>query len=365
MIRALSTHGGNVREHAEIRGISIESLLDFSANINPLGIPESLKLAICQQLHLAERYPDSEYKALRKTLAEYHQCLDRHIVVGNGATELIFAVTEAIKPKKAMLLIPGFAEYRRALQKQQCEIVDYQLSEDNFFQPDRALIKHISADLDCLFICSPNNPTGQRIDHDLLNEIVDICRQRQIYLIIDEAFIDFAGERYSLISKITANPYLIILRSMTKFFAIPGLRLGYLLNTDDNLLHRLRLEQQPWTINSFAELAGRVVLYDYGYIDATHRWLRQEQAYLFQKLSQFSTLIVYPPAANYIFFKCQITDFDLQDALLEHHILIRSCGNYPGLNNNYYRVAIKKRSDNKALLIALHQIMMNHSLERK
>lgn len=357
VVKSLSSHGGNVREHAERLAISADRILDFSANINPLGIPDSLKSAISQQLELAECYPDIEYKALHQALADYHHCVAQQIIAGNGATELIFAITAAIKPKKAMLLLPGFAEYRRALQQQQCEIVNYSLSEANHFQPDSTFLNAISADLDCLFICSPNNPTGQRIDSDLLNNIVAVCRQQQVYLIVDEAFIDFAGEHYSLIPQLVDNPHLIVLRSMTKFFAIPGLRLGYLLNSNLVLLQQLKQQQQPWTINCFAELAGRTVLHDKAYIKATYQWLQQEQSYLFDKLSAFSVLTVYPPSANYIFFKCHLSDVNLQEALLGHAILIRSCSNYPGLDNSYYRVAIKDRHANIRLLTALNQIL--------
>lgn len=352
-LNGMSQHGGNTREWAEKLGISESVILDFSANINPLGMPELLKQAIREHSELGQIYPDPHYHALHQSIADFHQCQSWQVLAGNGATELIFLIISLLKPQKTLLLIPSFAEYHRALEQNNSQIIEYQLDEGNNFAVDEKLLNAITEEIDCLFLCNPNNPTGQLIQPDLLQQIVLRCQQCQVSLIIDEAFIDFAGEQYSLIPSLLNHPHVFVLRSLTKFFAIPGLRLGYIVNGNQHIMQQLRSQQQPWTINCFAELAGKTILTDHQYIAATHQWLQQEQTYLYQELSKIPLLKVYPPSANYIFFRCLIPEFDLQEYLLkEHHILIRDCGNYCGLRNGFYRIGVKNRENNKRLINA-------------
>lgn len=350
-LNTISQHGGNTRECAEMLGISESEILDFSANINPLGMPESLKQAIKEHLELGQFYPDPHYQALHQSIADFHQCKPWQVLAGNGATELIFSIISLLKPQKTLLLIPGFAEYYRALQHNNSQIIEYQLDEKNHFAVDEKILNAVTEELDCVFLCNPNNPTGQLIEPALLQQIVLHCQHCQVSLIIDEAFIDFAGEQYSLIPQLHHYPHVFILRSLTKFFAIPGLRLGYIVNSNPQTMQQLRYQQQPWTINCFAELAGKTILTDQRYIAATHQWLQQEKLFLYQELSKLPLLKVYPPAANYIFFRCLDSELDLQEYLLrEHHILIRDCGNYRGLGKGFYRVGVKDRENNEKLV---------------
>ncbi len=349
-------HGGNVLEIAEKYGLNVSDILDFSANINPLGMPDSLKQAIIGHLSLAERYPDIEYRQLHAALARHNACPQSWVLAGNGATELIFALVQQIKPEKAMLLVPGFAEYRRALERAGCEIVNYPLFEEEDFQPNERLLTALTDDLDCLFLCTPNNPTGQQPDKALLQAIAAVCHQKQIALIVDESFIDFLPHETGMVPLLADYPNLYVLRSLTKFFAIPGLRLGYLLSANTVAVSQMRDYREPWTINAFAALAGEMILDDREYIQATHRWLAAEQTHLFNALNTLPGLRVWRPAANYIFFHCLRDNLDLQKALLQHHILIRHCANYPGLTANHYRVAIKSPEDNVRLIRAMQQV---------
>lgn len=352
-----SQHGGNVLETALTLGVSPHDIIDFSSNINPLGMPESLKHAIIEQMSVAEKYPDVEYRKLHAALAQHHGCPQSWVMAGNGETELIFALINQLNPAKALLLTPGFAEYRRALTRINCDIVDYALDEDDGFQPDARILDALTPDLDCLFLCTPNNPTGLLPDKNLLLAIADRCRALNIALILDEAFLDFVPAETGFIPLLAQYPQLYVLRSLTKFFAIPGLRLGYLVSANTALVTQMKQQREPWTINAFAALAGEIILQDTHYIEATHRWLAQEQPRMFSALAALPRLKVWRPVANYIFMRCTDSQLALQQALLKHHILIRHCANYPGLNANYYRVAIKSPQDNDRLLAALTQIL--------
>lgn len=346
-------HGGNVLEMAERHGLDPAALLDFSANINPLGMPASLKTAIVEQLDLAERYPDIDYRQLHRALSRHCGWPVTGILAGNGATELIFALVDLLRPRKALLPIPGFAEYRRALTRYGCAVIDYPLHDSDDFQPTPALLAALTPEIDCLFLCTPNNPTGQQPDSALLHDIVARCQQLDITLVVDESFLDFLPDPTGLIPLLAAHPKLFLLRSLTKFYAIPGLRLGYLLSADTATIQQLRDRREPWTINAFAALAGETVLDDTGYQCATHDWLAAEQRYLFDALRKIPALRIWRPAANYLFMRCELTD--LQTRLLGHHILIRHCANYPGLDARYYRVAIRDHAANQRLVAALQQ----------
>ena len=357
-----SAHGGNTREAAELLGISPEQLLDFSANINPLGMPASLKRAIVDNLDCAEHYPDVDYAKLHAALAEHHQIPASWILAGNGETESIFTLVQGLKPRHAMIVTPGFAEYRRALQWGDCTIHEFALREGDGWQLTDAILDALTSELDCLFLCTPNNPTGLLPDNRLLREIASRCERLGINLILDEAFIDFIAGEPGFIPLLRDNPHIWVLRSLTKFYAIPGLRLGYLVNSNEQAVAQMRRRQMPWSINAFAALAGEIILHDSAYQQATWKWLEQEGARFDRQLKELPGLTVYPGRANYRLLRCERADFDLQRAMLEQHVLIRSCANYPGLDARYYRVAVRSQEENNRLLAALRKVLSGTTL---
>ncbi len=350
-------HGGNVLDMALAFGMDETSIVDFSANINPLGMPASLKRALNAQWSLAERYPDPLYRRLHARLAAQHGCPASWVLAGNGATELIYDLAFLLRGKTVLLLTPGFAEYRLALEGMDCRIREYPLAEQDDFRPDRRLLAALRPGIDCLFLCSPNNPTGQLIEPDLMQDIALRCRAMAITLVVDEAFMDFIADGVSMVDSLANFPNVFVLRSLTKFYAIPGLRLGYMVSSDGQAVARLRERRPPWTLNAFAALAGEVVLDDVGYQRDSWHWLRRQQAYLFTGLNALPALKVWRPAANYIFFRCLRPGLDLQALLLPRGLLIRSCANYPGLSADYYRVAIKGAADNRRLLDAMGSVL--------
>ena len=338
-------------------GISADTLLDFSANINPLGMPESLKQAMIENLACAERYPDVEYQQLHQALAAHHGVPASWILAGNGETESIFTLVHGLKPRRAMVVAPGFAEYRRALETIDCQIETYALREEDGWQLTERILSSLTTELDCLFLCTPNNPTGLLPERALLDAIAARCRTLGIALILDEAFIDFIADEPGFIADLKHNPHVWVLRSLTKFYAIPGLRLGYVLNGDERAVARLRKHQMPWSINAFAALAGERVLNDHDYQQATLCWLAREGQRLYQALDEIDGLTVYPGRANYLFLRCERADIELQYALLQQRVLIRSCANYPGLDGRYSRVAVRSEAENQRLLAALRQVL--------
>jgi len=358
-----SAHGGNIREAASVLGIPAESLLDFSANINPAGMPDSLKRAVLENMAVAERYPDPAYHQLHQTLAAHHQVPESWVLAGNGETESIFALVNGLQPRRAMLITPGFAEYRRALQLAGCDSVDYALCEEDGWQLTASILDALTGGIDCLFLCTPNNPTGLLPDESLLHAIAARCRQLNITLVLDEAFMDFLCGRDGFIPHLASNPHIWVLRSLTKFYAMPGLRLGYLVSSDVAKVDLMRERQMPWSINSFAALAGEVVLQDRDYQQASWAWLRTEGPRLFRALQKVRGLHVWPGVANYLFLRCDVTGLDLQRALLEKQILIRSCANYPGLDERYYRVAVRSAVENDALIAAMESVFSDTSAD--
>ncbi|MFS9433586.1 threonine-phosphate decarboxylase CobD [Citrobacter sp. C348] len=357
-----SAHGGNTREAAALLGIPPEQLLDFSANINPLGMPASLKRALIDNLDRAECYPDVDYAHLHATLAEHHHIPASWILAGNGETESIFTLVDGLKPRHAMIVIPGFAEYRRALQWGECAIHEFALREEDGWQLTGEILDVLTPELDCLFLCTPNNPTGLLPEHHLLQEIARRCKQLGIALILDEAFIDFITGEQGFIPLLQENPHIWVLRSLTKFYAIPGLRLGYLVNSNEQAVAHLRSRQMPWSINAFAALAGEMILHDRVYQQATWEWLAHEGNRFDQQLQNLPGLTVYPGRANYRLLRCERPGLDLQKSLLEQHVLIRSCANYPGLDARYYRVAVRGAEENNRLLVALRYALSGTTL---
>ena len=226
------------------------------------------------------------------------------------------------------------------------------------FQPNLdAFEEMLTENVTCVLINTPNNPTGLLPERGLLEAIAQRCRALNISLILDEAFLDFIPDQPGFIPLLAQHPHVWVLRSLTKFYAIPGLRLGYLLNADAQAVARLRARQMPWSINAYAALAGEIILQDRAYQRATWQWLQEEGARFYAQLQEMAGLTVWPGRANYLFLRCDRADFDLQYALLRQHVLIRSCANYPGLDSRYFRVAIRSAEENDQLLAALRRVL--------
>jgi len=350
-------HGGNVRQKAQQYGSRTQDIIDFSANINPLGMPTKLKQAIVDQFETAHHYPDIDYVSLNQAIAVGIGCDEQYVLAGNGATELIYLWVKQLKPQRALVVEPSFAEYRRALAAEGCDIETFQLTYQQKFTLDHTLLDALHSELDAFILCTPNNPTGSRVPQHLLREILNHCLALNISVLLDESFIDFVGQEHSAILCLEQYPNLTVLQSLTKFYAIPGLRLGYVASSNPTLINAIHNQREPWSINAFAVIAGETVFECDDFKIQTRKWLQQESKFLFSKLQAFTELEVWPSEVNYLFFRCHKHKLDLQDALMQQGILIRSCSNYPGLSIHDYRVAIKSHADNLCLVQALSVIL--------
>ena len=385
-------HGGNI--YKIFREKNIKEILDYSSNINPYGIPESLKKRITENLEILERYPDPDYVELREKLANLNNVNLSDIILGNGATEIIFLFMKVINPKKILIVSPTFGEYERAVKatervenssilgdsnkkkddenscgKQKIKIEYFELKESDDFKLNIHNLKNeLEKKYDLLIICNPNNPTGKFLKLDETEKILRECNKHNTKLFIDEAFIDFLkdGMKESIINTKEDKQNLFVTRAFTKFFAIPGLRLGYGIYFDKNLEKEISEKKEPWSVNNIAEIAGLTVLDDTEYIEKTLKWITEEKIYMYEKLNEITGIKPYKTETNFIMVKIEDKLFSkelnvkiLRGKILEYGILIRDASNFKFLDERFFRLAIKNRKNNNRIIKVLKDIFDN------
>ena len=346
-------HGG------DIYSFENKEIIDFSANINPFGTPQKVKDALVSNIESIEHYPDPLCRKLSKKIADSENLKSEQVICGNGAADIIFRLALAIKPKKALVLAPTFAEYEIAVKTVDCKVSHYYISEEDDFLLDSRILDEVARNLyDIIFICNPNNPTGRLANRELLLEILNICSRQGTFVIVDECFMDFC----EMANAFTLKPYinqfsnLLILKAFTKIYALPGLRLGYALSSNLMLLEELRNVAQPWAVSQIAQIAGIYALDEKKYVEKAVDQVDLEKHFLVPKLNELG-IKTYPSAPNYVLFNIKDSkrfhSRDFKEKLAERGILIRSCANYEGLDENYFRIAIRNRAENLKLLDAL------------
>ena len=261
-------HGSDLEKIEEIYGIKKEEIVSFSANVNPLGISPLLRTELSAKIDAITTYPDREYTSLRKCIAEYCGTEYENVIVGNGSTELISLFIQIEHPKKAIVIGPTYSEYEREIALGGGTTLYYPLKEkDNFKLDVEDFIAHLNESIDLLVLCNPNNPTSSCITRKEMRHILDACKQHDIYVMVDETYVEFADNMDEISAVPLTNYYnnIVILRGTSKFFAAPGLRLGYAVTGNRDLIKSINTRKNPWTINSLAEIAGRC-----GYVDPYH-----------------------------------------------------------------------------------------------
>lgn len=371
-------HGGNIKEISRNTGLDYKNIIDFSANINPLGMSSSVKKAIIEGLDEIEKYPDITYLELKKSIIDYENSSyedllnkkdknddinkkiidikEEDLILGNGAAEVLFNVVRGINPKKVLLLAPTFSEYEEATKAIDGEIIYYTLKEENDFTIQEDILDMIDNSLDLIFICNPNNPTGVLTCREILEKILIKAKNNNVMLIMDESFLDFVEEDMSMMCYINEYDNLIIIKSLTKLFALPGIRIGYGICRNNHIKYKVTKISPPWNINILAEIATKTALKDKSYIKETLEFIKNEKEYLYNELKKLEKIKVYVPSVNFILLK-SLNNIDLKNELLKYNILIRSCSNYEGLDGTYYRVAVRNRYENIKLITALKEIL--------
>jgi len=351
------THGADIYTTSIELDINENAIIDFSSNINPYGLAEGVKDSIVQSLEHADRYPDFNCRALSEALSEYENVQKDYIFCSNGSIEAIFRIVSFLKPKNALIIAPTFNEYEHALESIGCKINYYYLKEENDFIIDEDIIDYIDQETNIVFICNPNNPTGQLTEKKTIEKILAHCEKMDTTLVIDECFMDFVSdkEEYSAKNLLGIYSNLIILKAFTKIFAMAGIRLGYCMSSNIKIMDGIKEIGPTWNVSSIAQAAGIAAVQETDYLTESLQFIDEQRGYLVDKLDMMG-LKVYSSNANYIFFKC-MQDIDLKHELLQYGILIRDCSDYEGLENGYYRIAVKRDEDNKLLVRALRNIL--------
>jgi len=355
----LNGHGGNINQICSKYGLDPDEIIDFSASVNPLGCPEGVRKTILERFADIKNYPDSECTSLRKAIADKVHCSESNIIIGNGSNELFYLIPRSLKPKQGILLQPTFSEFKDALCNANVEVVEIVNDSGNFplINTNLSSLKNIEDGV--VFLCNPNNPTGQLT---LKEEILELVKDNTNRLIVvDEAFMDFVDEdeKYSVIKEAPLMDNLIVVRSLTKFYGFPGLRLGYLV-ANESTVNKLMQFKEPWTVNTFAQIAGQVAINDEAFAANTREYVSREKAFLYDGLSRIKGIRPFQPSVNFILVKidnAEITSSQIQDFLIKDKIIIRDCSNFVGLSEKYFRVAVKTRQENQKLLRALKLVM--------
>lgn len=338
-------HGGDIYNN--------DILYDFSANLNPLGMPKGVTNVLKNSVDKWDKYPDPYCRKLTEKIGLHENFFAKNIVCGNGAADLIYRIIQAFKPPKSVICAPSFSEYEKALNEFGSKITVYRLLEKNNFILDSGIIELLTENIDMLILCSPNNPTGKTIDTEILKNICEKCLEKNIIFLCDECFMSFVKDGKNKSVRNFINKNIIILKAFTKVYAMAGLRLGYALFGNTEYAEKVRKTGQFWSVSTPAQIAGIAALDEKNYIQKTIEFIENERDFLLNELSKLNFKL-YNAEANFILFK---SNLPLDELLLKHKILIRSCANFDGLGESFFRIAVRSHEENIALIEALRRIV--------
>lgn len=355
MKKHTAAHGGNIYKKARELGIPESEILDFSANISPLGIPEGVKKSMVEAIDGLTNYPDPDCTALTEAIADFDNVKKEQVLCGNGGADLLFRLAIALKPKKVLLPVPAFVEYEESLKAVDAKITHFYMNQD--LRVTDSLLDAMNEEQDLLIICNPNNPTGLLVERELLFRILDRAKEQNTKVLVDECFLEiYPGEdAYTLKPYLEQYPNLILLKSFTKMYAIPGVRLGYVLSSNEELLSQMKGCGQAWSVSHFAQAAGLAALQETDYRRQTIQMIASENAFMKHEMRKLP-IHLYDGVVNYLFFQAPgVTDLDRR--MERHGIMIRNCSNYVNLGRDYFRVAVKGHEENERLLAALKEAL--------
>lgn len=350
-----STHGGNIYKKAKELGISENQILDYSANISPLGIPSHIKKAMVDAIEGTINYPDPDCTALREAIGRQDGVEPDCVTCGNGGADLLYRLAFGLKPKKVLLPVPAFVEYEEAMTAAGARMVYETMDEDFHIRED--MTERITENTDLVILCNPNNPTGLLTPRRQVLAVLERAKEMHCRVLVDECFLEICREeeQYTVKSYLKEYPNLMILKSFTKLYAIPGVRLGYLLCADREVIAQVNRAGQAWSVSHIAQCAGVAALSHPEYKAAVIDAVEKELIYMKKEMANLP-LTLYDGRANYLFFRTPgVTDLDRR--LESRGIMIRNCSNYVNLGNDYWRIAVKTHEENVILLRELRQAL--------
>ncbi|MBI5633462.1 MAG: threonine-phosphate decarboxylase [Nitrospirae bacterium] len=349
----MTRHGGNIHNASKMTGMPLNEIMDFSASINPLGVPKTAVAAIKKAISLLPHYPEPLADSLASCIARHYGVSAESVICGNGSTELIYLIPRVLKPKRVLVTAPTFSEYERACKSNQPSVVSCQLlkAENNFDINADAFIGYMKG-CNLAFLCNPNNPTGRLLKKKDVLKIAAAAQELGCYLVVDEAFMDFCPDE-TVIKHVSRNPYLIVLRSMTKFYALAGLRIGFGV-FQPKLAQMVKMQKEPWTVNCIADAVGRTVLDDRAYQAKSLGMICREKQYLEAGFDRLSIKYI-PSSANYYLIWMDNAQRVIR-SLSKKGILLRDCSNFDGLSETYLRIAVRSRTENRILLKELSEL---------
>ncbi|WP_368488674.1 histidinol-phosphate transaminase [Clostridium sp. BJN0013] len=348
-------HGGDIYTEGVFKG---KKLLDYSSNINPLGLPKVFLKNIKEALENVAVYPDIQYRNLRKYIKKYIGLENASILLGNGASELIDLSISLFK--SILVIVPSYIEYEIDAKRWNCKIKFSYLSSNMEIDYDDIMDKMV--EVDSIIIGNPNNPNGGVIDKKKFQPILDFCEKNDKAIILDETFIEFTGKtEFSFMDKIEQYKSIFIIKAMTKFFAMPGIRFGYGITKNSSIVDGIKNRQNPWNINCFAEIAAKYCLSDLDYISESVVLINRERQFMTEELKKLYFIErVFPTYANFVLCKIRnVNEQQVYDYCINRGIIIRKAGNFKGLDKNFIRLAIKDRISNEKLLTVLRHFQRN------
>lgn len=361
-IVAPSFHGSDLEAIAKRYHIPQESILPYASNVNPLGISPMARQAIIDNVDAIHSYPDRDYETLRQSIANYSGAKPEQLILGNGTSELITLTIQTIAPKKTLIIGPTYSEYGRAAKLAGSEVETYMLKNLDDFELDVDMfLKALNDSIDLLIICNPNNPTGTAITREQMDTILAKCLKHDIFVMVDETYVEFVRE-VALISSISLTrkyDNLIVLRSVSKFFAAPGLRLGYATTANEDFLHETDNGKNPWNINVYASVAG-VMFEDDHYINLTKSLIQTERNLIYSALCSRKTIKVFKPQANFVLIKLlkeNQTASEVFDYCIQRGFMVRDCTDYDGLGEKYIRFCFLKPEQNDNMVNTILEIV--------
>lgn len=361
-------HGSDIEKVAAYYKIDKESIHNYSGNVNPMGLSSNLEKKLIQNIHLVTSYPDPDYAGLKDSIAKYVKSSKEYVLLGNGTTELIAHYIDYVKPKVGLVIGPTYSEYEKKMTTLNTEVRYYPLEEINNFEIDvNKLIdalwdENLGKKADLLVLCNPNNPTATLSDYKQLYPVFDLCKSLGIHILIDETYMDFVEdwESISAINLVKTYSNLIVLRGFSKFFAAPGLRLGYGITSDINCHRFISKQRHHWAINSLAAFAGEQLMRDEDFINASSKYINTERIRVTNRLNKLPSVKVYPTASNFFFIKLVDsvhTAKDMFEYLIKKGMMIRNTTSFPFIHGEFIRFCLLTQEENDALIDAMNDYL--------